>query len=97
METEVIEPPSYLDGAKVLKWCWSGQYPFGYMGNKEDPDSVAVYGLAICEYETHSSLYRFSCDKNWEVVNDSMEVSIAGAIENIPDQYKNVDRIWLSK
>jgi hypothetical protein len=97
MEHKTIEPPSYLDGARVLKWAWSGQYPFGYLCDKEDRERVEIYGLAICKYDDSNSLYRFSCDKDWEVVNDSPEDSIENAIKNIPDQYKNAERIWRTK
>jgi hypothetical protein len=67
------------------------------MGNKEDEERVEVYGLAICKYDNSDSVYRFSCDKDWEVVNDSSADSIEDVIKNIPEQYKNREQIWQTK
>ncbi|HLK29227.1 MAG TPA: hypothetical protein VKT28_11670 [Puia sp.] len=101
MSSFSIKPaPDYLDGAKVLKWAWSGDQPFGvmkYSDNKDNLEPIKVYGLAICIYEKSNSMYRFSCDKDWEVVNDSQENSIQGAIDSIPEQYKNAERVWYEK
>jgi hypothetical protein len=88
------EPPNYLDGAKVIKWAWSGQQPFGFMGDEE------VYGLAICQYEGKESkeqIYRFSCDKNWDVIQDGIYDTVENAISFLPDQYRNVAATWLPK
>jgi hypothetical protein len=94
----MVYPPDYLDGARVLKWAWSGENPFGYMQYTDDKlPPIEVFGLAICRYEDTKELFRFSCDKSWEVVNDSPENSIDNAIENLPQQYKTVNIIWRDK
>ncbi|HKZ67022.1 MAG TPA: hypothetical protein VJ111_11720 [Chitinophagaceae bacterium] len=93
----MIEPPNYLDGAKVIKWAWSGREPFGTIGNTNDDEKEEVFGLAVCKYDDSDNFYRFSCDKNCQVVNDALHNSIEDAIEFLPEQYKNAERNWLTK
>jgi len=92
-----IEPPEYLDGAKVIKWAWSGQQPFGFIGNQDDPERKEIYGLAICKYADGEGIYRFSCNKNWEVVQDRFYDTVENAIKQLPDQYKTVEADWRIK
>ena len=92
----MMEPPNYLDGAKVIKWAWSGQVPFGITENTDGDEKEEVFGLAVCKYEDSDKFYRFGCDKNWEVVQDSLYNSIEDAIRFLPEQYKNVERNWLT-
>jgi hypothetical protein len=87
----------FIDGAKVIKWAWSGQKPFGYVGNTDDPQRENVYGLAICQYENSDNVYRFSCDINWETIQDGLYDTVEKAIEQLPDQYKNVEVNWQTK
>ncbi len=93
----IIEPPDLLDGAKVIKWAWSGQEPFGSVGGEDDIESEEIYGLAICSYSDHEGVYRFSCDRNWDVVQDSFYDSIEHAIKQLPEQYKNVVANWMTR
>lgn len=99
----IIEPPDYLDGAKVIKWAWSGQKPFGYVGNEEDTEREEIYGLAICQYDNpkgfynKETVYRFSCDKNWQTLQDVLYDTIDNAIRLLPDQYKNIDANWQTR
>jgi hypothetical protein len=93
----MIEPPDYLDGATVVQWAWAGQYPFGYVNHNENNLREEVFGLAICEYEDSKSIYRFCCDKNWEVIQDSPYNSIEEAVIQLPNQYKNVKIVWQTK
>jgi hypothetical protein len=58
-------PPPKIDNARVLWWAWAGDEPFGFCGD------IAVHGFAICRYDS-GGLYRFSCDHDWETVNDSV-------------------------
>ena len=81
-------PPEYLDDAKVVKWAWSGEKPFGFVGEE------AIYGLAICQYSGSNSVYRFSCDKDWVTIQDAQHDSIEQAINHLPEQYKNVFAEW---
>ena len=90
-KSQVIEPPDFIDGARVIKWAWSGQHPFGYVSHEE------VYGLAICQYEDNGSVYRFSCDKSWNTVQDSPQDTVEEAINELPDQCKNVKADWKTK
>lgn len=91
-----MKPPVCIDGAKVIKWAWSGAKPFGYVGTIGSPETEEVYGLAICIYEKNESIYRFSCDKNWETVNDASYATVEDAIRFVPVQYKNVEADWQS-
>ncbi len=88
---KTVAPPAYIDGAKVVQWAWSGQYPFGFVSTYE------VYGLAICQYENSPTFYRFSCDKNWETLQDSPYDSIKEAVEQLPEQYRRVVANWQVK
>jgi hypothetical protein len=64
------EPPPFLDGARVVYWAWWPD-PFFVMRDPEGNAVAHVYGLAICRYDDSGAVYRFSCDQNWEVLNDS--------------------------
>ncbi len=85
------EPADELDGAKVIKWAWSGDRPFGLVGE------IEIYGLAICRYDGSADVYRFSCDKDWEVQQDGLYDSIDEAIGQLPNQYKLVSARWTNK
>jgi hypothetical protein len=90
-----MQPPTYIDGAKVIKWAWSGSQPFGFVGNEDRSERVEIYGLAICKYEhCNKGIYRFSCDKNWETVQDGFYGTVENAMQQLPAQYKNVDAVW---
>jgi len=96
-DTDLIEPPQELDGAKVIKWAWSGHKPFGFVGNDDDPERDIIYGLAICSYGENEGIYRFSCDRNWEVIMDGYYDTIEQALDQLPDQYKNVEPDWQTR
>jgi hypothetical protein len=89
-----MKVPASLDGAKVLKWAWSGEEPFGCVGSSDNSSKESIYGLAICQYPASETVYRFSCDKDWNVIQDADYDSIEEAIEGLPQQYKNVMAIW---
>jgi hypothetical protein len=80
--------PEFIDGTNVIKWAWSGQKPFGYVGNIDDSESEEVYGLAICQYEDNDSVYRFSCDKNWEAVQDGLYDTVETQLNNFQTNIK---------
>lgn len=97
-DSKVNEPPDELDGAKVIKWAWSGDKPFGLMRYQDEMyEPIEIYGLAICQYEDTRAIYRFSCDKKWEVQNDSPQDSVEDAERILPDQYKLVPAEWRTK
>lgn len=87
----INEPADELDGAKVIKWAWSGDKPFGFVGE------IEIYGLAICRYNGSADVYRLSCDKDWEVQQDGLYDSIDEAVKQLPDQYKLVIATWTNK
>jgi hypothetical protein len=94
---QIVEPPDELDGAKVTKWAWSGDKPFGIIAMADSDDSMEIFGLAICQYDDSDSVYRFSCDKDWEVLQDGVYESVDDAQRQLPDQYKLVTAEWRTK
>ncbi len=87
------KPPAELDGARVLCWAWSGDDPFGVVEYTTGGIAATIHGLAICSYGD-GSIYRFSCDADWEVEQDGVYESIEEAKRLLPDQYKNVPVNW---
>lgn len=87
-------PPDMLDGAQVIKWAWSGNRPFGVMPVVGDEPKIEIYGLAICRYKDSSEVHCFSCSSEWEVQNDSPYHSVEDAMEQLPDQYRQVKAQW---
>jgi hypothetical protein len=99
-ENQIVEPPDQLDGAKVIKWAWSGIEPFGHLpvvNSDTDNDSIEIFGLAICQYDDSDNVYRFSCDKDWEVQQDGVYESVDDAQRQLPDQNKMVTAKWRTK
>jgi hypothetical protein len=74
-----------LDGARVLWWAWSGDMPFGKLSGA-DVDDCEVFGFAICQYET-GKLYRFTCNRYWQVMQDMDHLDEDEAKAEIPIQY----------
>jgi hypothetical protein len=85
------KPPPEIDEAKVLYWAWSGSTPFGVVYGLPDE----IYGLAICQYPNSNEVYRFSCTKDWETQQDAVYDSVQQAMEQLPDQYRNVEPVWI--
>lgn len=93
---QLVEPPDELDGAKVIKWAWSGDKPFGLLSivNSDSNASIEIVGIALCKYDDSDNVYRFSCDKNWEVQQDGVYQSVDDALRQLPDQYKPGTANW---
>lgn len=87
-------PPPFIDNAKVLLWAWAGQNPFGLVCNENGTDCIEIYGLAICQYADNQEFYRFSCNKNWETIQDGLYESIEEAVRCLPKQYQNIAVEW---
>jgi hypothetical protein len=88
------KPPSKIDGAQVLYWAWSGDLPFGWIGTDTNPKVVAIFGLVIAQYDNSSVIYRFSCTKNWETEQDADYTSVQEAMDQLPEQYREVSVEW---
>ena len=82
-----MTPPHVVDGAKILDWVWSGDVPFGHILNREGAKICAVHGLAICAYAGDPRIYRFSCDRNWNVEQDAFHDSAAEAKTEVAQLY----------
>jgi hypothetical protein len=89
------KPPPQIDNANVLFWAWSGSTPFGLIKSTDGLIAIEIYGLAICQYADSDEVYRFSCDNNWETQQDYPYSSIKEAIDELPEQYKNVKAKWI--
>ena len=89
-----MKPPEFLDGARVLEWAWSGDQPFGYMNDDTGLPVCAVHGQAICQYDGQHDFYRFTCDKNWDVVNDSPYDSVKEAKDGAEQMYRVSRSHW---
>jgi hypothetical protein len=88
------KPEPKIDGADVLFWAWSEEKPFGWVGTETDPKAAPIHGLAIARYEGESSVYRFSCNKNWETEQDAPYQTAEEAMKYLPEQYREVEAIW---
>ncbi len=64
----------------------SGVAPRGRPGSGFCGDTP-VHGFAVCRYDDGGSYYRFSCDREWETVNDSDHEDEEGAKRSIPMNY----------
>src|SRR5437870_293983 len=82
---EMNRPPPTLDGARVLWWAWSGEVPFGVLDGAAGDDGL-VYGFAVCRYDS-GALYRFTCNRRWEVVQDLDHADEEEAKADIPSNY----------
>jgi hypothetical protein len=89
-----VKPPSHLDSAKVLYWAWSGDKPFGTMEYVDGRIAAEIFGFAICLLA--GTLFRFSCDRQWEVQNDMDFPSIQEAMDFSYPQYQN-QSVWRDK
>lgn len=85
-------PPPILDGARVLWWAWAGDVPFGELPGAEGDDRL-VYGFAVCAYDD-GPVYRFTCNKHWEVVQDMDHGDEDEAKADIPGQYDASRVVW---
>ena len=88
-----MKPPSTIDGAVVLEWAWS-DLPFGQVPSEEMAVAVAIHGLAVCQYPDSSTIYRFSCNANWETEQDTEYPSVADAKALLPTQYRHAPVCW---
>ena len=74
-------PPPTIDNARVLWWASAGDEPFGFCGD------TPVHGFVVCRYGDGGPFYRFSCDREWETVNDSDHEDEEDAKRSIPMNY----------
>ena len=89
-----MSPPCTIDDAKVFYWTWSGEEPFFYMTDTEGENPIAIHGFAICQYDGSGTVYRFSCDADWETVNDWTFDSMADAMDGVAEQYRLASICW---
>lgn len=100
---DINKPPATLDGARVIWWAWSGEARFGVVEYTGGGIAAEIYGLAICKYDRyeiskydrHEAVYRFSCNRMWEVEQDQIYDSATEAMDNLPMQYREVPVHWV--
>lgn len=85
------KPPPTLDGAQVVWWAWD-EIAFGQLYGAEGADRW-IHGFAVCRYED-GLLYRFSCNKDWKVVQDMDHVSEDEAKSDLPANYDSSRVSW---
>jgi hypothetical protein len=85
-------PPSILDGAQVLWWACSGEIAFGEVPGAE-ADNRLIYGFAVCRYD-RGEIYRFTCNRHWEVVQDMDHADEEEAKANLQSQYDVSRVVW---
>ena len=90
------KPQSKIDGANVLYWAWSGNKPFGWVGSETNPKAISIHGLVIAQYDNDSTIYRFSCNENWETEQDATYESTEEAMQFLPEQYQDLPVKWQS-
>ncbi len=86
-------PPEKIDGAKVLFWASSPVVPFFVMPFSDGSGGINIHGIAICQYDT-GEVYRFSCDENWAVQNDSDWDCVVDAMTATSTQYDVTKVKW---
>ena len=77
---KTLEPPDELDGAEVLFWAFNSKKPFFIMECSDGTPHKPIHGFAICRYKGEKQYYKFSCDIDWNVENDSDHDSVEDAI-----------------
>ena len=93
MNGSMHEPPTEIDGARVIEWAWSGDQPFGEVLGADSPK---IFGLAITTYDDRK-FYRLSCDQEWESQQDEVYDSIDEAKRQLPNQYRSVEAQWMKR
>lgn len=83
-----MKPPKSIDDADVLWWAWSGIEPYGLHGDEP------VHGFAVGRYAS-GEIYRFSCNRLWETVNDMVHTTESQARADIPSNYDESRVQWL--
>lgn len=91
-----VPPPAILDGATVLAWAWSGARRFGAVSFPSGEVAHEVHGLALAGYAGDERVYRFACDRAWEVVQDAEYASVEEAKRLLPAQYREIEAHWHS-
>jgi len=93
---ENFEPPDELDGAEVLLWTYNPIEPFFIMRNTDGTEYKPIHGFAICRYKGSDIIYKFSCDRNWNVEGDYDEMSIVEAVQTAESQ-SSQPITWIKK
>jgi hypothetical protein len=92
-----MQPPTELDGAKVLFYATlqKNRRPTGNTKHYIGGELVQpVAGLAICQYENAKGFYLFYCDNQWNVITDTYHESIEDAKNQAEVEYEGVSNEW---
>ena len=52
-----------------------------------------MFGFAVCRYDGSRELYRFSCDRDWGTVNDSLHEDEVVVMAALPLNYEAGERV----
>jgi len=83
--------PLSLDNAKVLYYTQENDYGAIRFPNGEIADTFKY--LAICKFENDESYYLFCCNKNFEVVSDTLWQSIEKCMSVASSYKENIE--WI--
>lgn len=91
----ILEPPDEIDGAKVVWWAYDSKKPFFVMKFTNGLDYKPIHGFALCQYKSSREVYKFSCDLQWNVANDSVYETVEQALSDIGRQFQDIH--WQKK
>ena len=78
----------------VLEWCWSGDRPLGYILSDDGALRWEVHAQAICRYPGDNQFYRFSCSRDWSVLQDSLHDTVEEAKQAANSLYGTAISDW---
>jgi hypothetical protein len=70
-------PPPTLQGAQILHWTGTDAEPFYYL--KDGKNVIVIAGMAIGKYDYGECFFLFTCDPDWNVINDRDATSLQEA------------------
>jgi hypothetical protein len=91
------QPPSELDGAKVLRYTLVDESarPTGNCKHWVHEQMVGpARALAICQYEGETGYYLFSCDSRWQVLTDTWHETMEDTLRQADFEYEEITMNW---
>ncbi|KOO43055.1 hypothetical protein [Priestia koreensis] len=80
-----------IDGAKVIKYTETDE--FGFI-EYEDGEKKDILTLAICNYDNKEEYYLFACDKQFNVLGDTLHGSVEEAMDFAKRYYEKEMIDW---
>lgn len=80
-----------IDGAIVMKFTETDD--FGSI-EYEDGEKIDIVTLAICNYNNKEEYYLFACDKDFNVLGDTLHSSVEEAMKFAKEYYEKEKINW---